>query len=84
MPCDALTHAFELKLEAPDDLAATFMAAGAHPLPIGREHAALVERLPWQHRDPFERLLIAQALAERATLVSADAALRAYDVRVIW
>jgi PIN domain nuclease of toxin-antitoxin system len=72
------------KLEAPDDLAATFTAAGAQPLPIGLEHAALVERLPWHHRDPFDRLLIAQAIAERATLVSADAALHAYDVRVIW
>lgn len=72
------------KLEAPDDLAATFMAAGAQPLPIGLEHAAFVERLPWHHRDPFDRLLIAQAIAERATLVSADAALHAYDVRVIW
>jgi PIN domain nuclease of toxin-antitoxin system len=72
------------KLEAPDDLAATLIAGGAQPLPIGLEHAAMVERLPWHHRDPFDRLLIAQATIERAALISADEALHAYDVRVIW
>ena len=72
------------KLEAPDDLAATLLAGGAQPLPIGLEHAAVVEGLPWHHRDPFDRLLIAQATVERAALVSADEALRAYDVRFVW
>jgi PIN domain nuclease of toxin-antitoxin system len=72
------------KFEAPDDLAATFAAGGAQPLPIGLEHAAAVEQLPWHHHDPFDRLLVAQATVERAALISADDALRAYDVRVIW
>jgi PIN domain nuclease of toxin-antitoxin system len=72
------------KLSAPDDVAATLVAAGAHPLPIRLDHAAAVEQLPWHHRDPFDRLLIAQATIERAAVVSADDALRAYDVRVIW
>ena len=72
------------KLEVPDDLAATLLAGGAEPLPIGLEHAAAVEALPWHHRDPFDRLLIAQAIVERAALVSHDAAFSAYDVRVVW
>src|SRR5918994_2160933 len=54
------------KLEAPEDLAQTLVGGGAHPLPVGLDHAAAVERLPWHHRDPFDRLLVAQAIVERA------------------
>ena len=72
------------KLEAPGDFAPTLLGAGAQPLPVGLDHAAAVEQLPWHHRDPFDRLLIAQATVERAALVSADQALGAYGVRVVW
>jgi PIN domain nuclease of toxin-antitoxin system len=72
------------KLQAPDGFAATFLAGGAQPLPVSLEHAGEMERLPWHHRDPFDRLLIAQAIVERAALVSGDAAVRAYDARVVW
>ncbi len=54
------------------------------PSPVTAEHAAAVERLPWLHRDPFDRLLIAQAALEKATLVTADARIRAYDVPTLW
>jgi PIN domain nuclease of toxin-antitoxin system len=72
------------ELEAPDDLAATLLAGGAEPLAIGLEHAAAVEKLPWHHRDPFDRLLVAQAITERAALVSHDGAFAAYGVSVVW
>jgi PIN domain nuclease of toxin-antitoxin system len=72
------------KLEAPADLAPTLLGAGAQALPVALDHAAAVEQLPWHHRDPFDRLLVAQATVERAALVSADDALSAYRVRVIW
>ena len=72
------------KLESPDHFGPTVLRAGAWPLPVTLDHAAAVERLPWHHRDPFDRLLVAQASAEGASLVSADEALRAYDVPVIW
>jgi PIN domain nuclease of toxin-antitoxin system len=72
------------KLEAPGDFAATLLGAGAQPLPVGLDHAAAVEQLPWHHRDPFDRLLIAQATVEHAALVSADRALDAYGIRVVW
>ena len=72
------------KLEAPDDLTETLLSAGALPLPINLEHAAAVRELPLHHRDPFDRLLVAQAMIERATVVSADAALQPYDVTVVW
>lgn len=47
-------------------------------------HAAVIERLPLLHRDPFDRLLIAQATVEELPIVSADSALRDYDVEVVW
>jgi PIN domain nuclease of toxin-antitoxin system len=57
---------------------------GFEPLPVNSLHAAAVERLPWHHRDPFDRLLIAQAQVEGLTLTSADERLRAYGVPVLW
>jgi PIN domain nuclease of toxin-antitoxin system len=53
-------------------------------LPVSLEHATGVERLPLHHRDPFDRILIALALAERVTIVSADAALDAYATTRLW
>lgn len=54
------------------------------PLPVTAEHAARVEDLPWHHRDPFDRLLIAQTDVEDATLVTADRQLDAYGVPTLW
>jgi PIN domain nuclease of toxin-antitoxin system len=71
-------------LDAPHGLAETMLSAGALPLPVTLEHAAAVETLPWHHRDPFDRMLVAQAMVERAVLVSGDTALRAYGVPVVW
>lgn len=72
------------KLEAPPDLVQVLTEAGAAATPITLEHAAAVEHLPPHHRDPFDRLLIAQATVERAAIVSADSELSAYDVPVVW
>lgn len=57
---------------------------GFRPLPVEWRHAAAVEALPARHRDPFDLLLIAQALEEDLVVVSADAAFRSYGVRVLW
>jgi PIN domain nuclease of toxin-antitoxin system len=72
------------KLQAPDDFAPTLLGAGVKALPVSLDHAAGVERLPWHHRDPFDRMLIAQASIEGATVVSRDDALRPYGVPLIW
>ncbi|HTA06604.1 MAG TPA: type II toxin-antitoxin system VapC family toxin [Solirubrobacteraceae bacterium] len=72
------------KLEAPDDFAALLLGGGAASLAVSVDHAEAVGSLPWHHRDPFDRLLIAQAKVEGAVLVSTDERLRAYDVRVEW
>ena len=47
-------------------------------LPLTASHARQVALLPWHHRDPFDRMLVAQALAERLVLLTADEALAAY------
>jgi PIN domain nuclease of toxin-antitoxin system len=72
------------KLKAPEGFAVAMLSGGAQAVPITVDHAAAVERLPWHHRDPFDRLLIAQATIEGASVVSRDEALAAYGVPVIW
>ena len=53
------------------------------PLDITTEHTLAVEYLPHHHRDPFDRLLVAQAQIERFTLVTRDAKIMAYDLNII-
>ncbi len=60
------------------------VASGVLPLPIEHSHALETARLPPHHRDPFDRMLIAQAQVERMTLVSADRQLADYDVEILW
>jgi PIN domain nuclease of toxin-antitoxin system len=72
------------KLNAPADFAATMLSGGAQALAVTVDHVAAVEHLPWHHRDPFDRMLVAQTQVERATLVSGDATLAAYGVPVVW
>lgn len=56
---------------------------GIVALPVEHTHAVLVASLPDHHRDPFDRLLIAQARHEELTLVTADRQLLAYDVEIV-
>ena len=72
------------KLEAPEDLVATLLGAGAQALPVSLDHAAAVERLPPYHRDPFDRMLVAQASIEGAAIVSRDEALQPYGTPLVW
>lgn len=53
-------------------------------LPVYQTHALHVAELPRHHRDPFDRLLIAQSQVENIPLMTADAALAAYDLELIW
>jgi PIN domain nuclease of toxin-antitoxin system len=72
------------KLDAPDGFASQLLNGGAVPLPISLDHADAVRSLPWHHRDPFDRLLVAQATLEDAVLVSNDERLSPYEVEVAW
>lgn len=53
-------------------------------LPVQLRHALRVAALPAHHKDPFDRLLVAQAQAEKLVLVSADPAIARYAVEVVW
>lgn len=53
-------------------------------LPVQIAHALEVTRLPLHHRDPFDRLLVAQSRLEKLPIVSADRQLADYDVEVLW
>jgi PIN domain nuclease of toxin-antitoxin system len=75
-----------LKLTAPLDrfIAEHMAASGFEPLAITLPHAARVAALPRHHRDPFDRLLAAQALEESLDIVSADRVFARYGVRRVW
>lgn len=72
------------KLDAPDDLPERVQQLGFELLPVTAEHAWQVRHLPPLHRDPFDRLLIAQAQVEQLPIVTADPSFDSYDVTVVW
>ena len=71
------------KLEAPDDLEAAIRMQGFEPLLMTFHHAAQAGSLPPHHRDPFDRMLIAQAQAEGLVLVTRDPNIPRYGVRTL-
>ncbi len=71
------------KLDAPDDLEAAMAANRFLPLPVTVPHALAVRTLPEHHRDPFDRLLIAQAMTDTVRLYTADTLLPPYSELVI-
>lgn len=89
--CVSVVSAWELriksalgKLTMPDDLPAQLAAARFEILTITLAHALAAGALPPHHRDPFDRMLVAQAQLEGLTLVTHDARMRPYDVPVLW
>jgi PIN domain nuclease of toxin-antitoxin system len=53
-------------------------------LPIKLDHVLRIERLPLHHRDPFDRILVAQSLEEKLPLVTADPVFERYPIELIW
>jgi PIN domain nuclease of toxin-antitoxin system len=53
-------------------------------LPIEKGHLSALQKLPFNHRDPFDRLLIATAISEKMHLITADKNISLYDVDCIW
>jgi PIN domain nuclease of toxin-antitoxin system len=72
------------KLRLPDDLPVRLDEFAFERLPVTDVHAWAVRSLPPLHSDPFDRLLVAQAVCERATIVSADTIFDEYAVTRIW
>jgi PIN domain nuclease of toxin-antitoxin system len=71
------------KLAEPPDLAERARDAGFQELSITAGHAIEAARLPMIHRDPFDRMLVAQARLEDLTIVTRDPAIQKYDVTVL-
>lgn len=76
----------KLRLSAPvaQVVPERLIANGITLLPIHLTHIGKLETLPFHHRDPFDRMLAAQALAEGLAIVSADEAFDAYGVARVW
>ncbi len=66
------------KLRIPEEFERRLADESFESLPLTAVQAREVARLPWHHRDPFDRILIAQAKAENLVLLTADSAARAY------
>ena len=71
------------KLGGPADLAERVRDMGFRELPVTSAHAIAAGRLPPHHRDPFDRMLVAQAAIEGLTLVSRDDSIALYDVDIL-
>ena len=66
------------KLRLPPDFEQKLAVASFESLPLTAEHARQAASLPWHHRDPFDRMLVAQAKVEKLTLLTADEIVKAY------
>lgn len=71
------------KLDAPDGFASECLDRGFDELPIGFEHAAAAGRLPLLHSDPFDRILIGQAMVEGYRVVTIDQAFDDYEIELV-
>jgi PIN domain nuclease of toxin-antitoxin system len=71
------------KLAGPADLAERVRDMGFRELPVTYAHAIAAGRLPPHHRDPLDRMLVAQAAVEGLTLVSRDESIGRYDVDIL-
>lgn len=72
------------RLKLPDTMEAGVLASGFEKLLITFLHTEHAANLPPHHRDPFDRMLVAQAQAEDLTLVTRDRLLEPYDVPILW
>lgn len=75
------------KLKLKNNLKHTFQIieeTGFTILPINSEHIAVNAQLKFHHRDPFDRIIIAQAIHEELTIISKDRHFKEYDVELIW
>ncbi len=68
------------KLKVPESVLPAIQNGGFEELPITGRHAELAARLPDHHRDPFDRMLIAQAISEGLVLVTGDKRIEGYDL----
>lgn len=71
------------KLDVPTEMADILAGEGFALLPFTPEHAEALRTLPWHHRDPFDRMLVAQSLVEDLPMLSADPRIREYSIECL-
>lgn len=71
------------KLSIPNGIAAALADLALEVLPISLAHVSRIETLPFHHRDPFDRMMIAQAMEEGLTIVTRDRQFQAYGVPLL-
>lgn len=76
----------KLKFDVPlkELVQTSIKASGLKILPIQPEHIYLVETFPFHHKDPFDRIIIAQSISERMPIISNDSAFDRYEAERIW
>jgi PIN domain nuclease of toxin-antitoxin system len=72
------------KLTVPADIETMVLSQGFSILPISFDHLRRIEALARIHKDPFDRMMIAQALAEGIPIATADRRFAAYGVQIVW
>jgi PIN domain nuclease of toxin-antitoxin system len=71
------------KIVLPGDIVPALISSGFEMLNISPSHATAAARLPSHHSDPFDRMLIAQAVIEKLALVTADRQMSLYDIEIV-
>ena len=71
------------KLDIPDNYLEVLLDQNFREIPISWQHASKVRYLPMHHKDPFDRLLIAQAIVEDLMFLSVDKIISKYDVKIL-
>ena len=72
------------KLESPEHLWNEISTRGLRELPLRYVHGEKMRALPAYHSDPFDRMLIAQAIEENLTIITRDKKIGEYDVKILW
>jgi PIN domain nuclease of toxin-antitoxin system len=72
------------RLHLPDTMEAGVEESGFEKLPISFSHAEAAAALPTHHLDPFDRMLVAQAILEGLTLITHDQRFKPYDLPILW
>lgn len=72
------------KLDAPSNIVHMLEHAGMSTMSMSAHHAEAVGELPAIHRDPFDRMLVAQAVSEDLPIITSDKVISKYDVETLW
>ncbi len=72
------------KLEAPENLLGEIGPRGLRELPLSYAHGERLRSLPTHHADPFDSMLLAQAMEEKLTVITHDRKFELYPVKILW